>query len=468
MKQNMADRPLLLRPLVAGLFVLVTLPAVLAVDAGGQGRSVDSIDWKRGYNGLAMLCRAANLRIHNDLQAWTEVPPNRSMLIVLGSTRSLPIDAVNFVSKGGAALVASDQQDYLSLLPWAVALNRGPHHAVASADMFRKRSDCPIVTELDRDHPVTRGCESLVTNRPGVLALRLESASRGNEFRRTIATLPVLRGQPRTPRGRPTSGPALAVALEWEADARAVCVSDPSIFSNQMLTCGDNAEFAINAISWLRAETRTHVLIIVDRQVTDPTNPDQLFVLVPPPDPEDVVAALEQLPPETLIAFGNSVIAAVEDEGVVNDVIPDIVSEIPGRLYVRILILMTTALLFVFLAVRLFNRRAEWLAPARLKRNDRLRAKLERGQAAAVLLDQFRGDMTGSLSTPWQSIVNCIRLEGRSRATKRLQREITRVVRRFSQESRRYWTHRRLTRLQRQIAHWRQLHASGLLEYHSG
>lgn len=464
----MANGPVLPRQrLAAALLALGMLIALSQAGALGQEQGVDSITWKRGYNGLAMLCRAAGLRIDRDLQSWREIPASQSMLIILGSTRGLPIDFINYVSRGGAVLVASDQRDFLTLLPWGVALNRGPHHAAAATEMFRTRSDCPVASRLDAEHPVTQGCRSLVTNRPGLLALRSDSASK-NPSRRTIASLPLLRGQPRTSGRRTTEGPALAVALQWNVPARALCVADQSMFSNQMLTCGDNANFAINAISWLRDNTRTHVLIIADREITDPTNPEQLFVLVPPPNPEDVIAALEELPPEALIAFSNSVIAAVEDEGVINDVFPDIIDEIPRRLYLRVVVLLMTVVLFAYLAFRLFYGRAEWLDAAAANRRDPARARFERKQAAAVLLDQFCSDVSGGISRQWDAVLNCLRVDGDPRDTKKLRRQIAGEVRRSRQRSTAYWTRRRLVRLQEKIARWRQLQASGLLEYDSG
>jgi hypothetical protein len=446
-----------------GIVLLVLCLTLWPSQLTAQIEDVDQAAWKRGYNGFALLCRSLNLRIENDLRSWRSIPPDRSILIVLGSTRGLPMDVSDYVEHGGAALVASDQPDYRSFASWGVGFNRGPQRAVRDEDMFRSRSDCPLISNLDRNHPATSVCVSLATNRPGFLALSPDSEASRRYRRETIGRLPRLVAS----RGRQRNAQPFIASLEPNLDARMLFVADQSIFSNQMMTCEDNAKFALTAMEWLRNGKRDTVLIVSAREIIDPMNPDQLHVILPAPDPADVIAALEQLPPEALIAFGDSVVTAVEDEGVLDELISYVADEIPPRLYARILILIPTIVAIAYLLLRLFNRRYEREGKGGSSHSRRVRSMLERRQAAKLLLTRFRAKVTGSAATPWNDLVAEIRIRGDRLATKILRREVKAVIRRVQSRSSGYWSKRRLQRLHQQVVRWRQLHEQGVLEYDS-
>jgi len=438
-------------------------PAILS----GQSEAVDQAAWKRGYNGFALLCRSMELRIEKDVRAWSSVDPERRLLIVFGSTRDIPVDMIDHIQRGGAALIASDQHDYRTFSRYGIVLNRGPQLAARREDMFRARKDCPLITDFNAEHSATNGCEVLVSNRPGHLAV-IGHLGRSNALRREIvARMPPLVSSRSNRRSTRVEDRLFLVSVESDAGARVLFAADQSIFSNQMMTCGENARFAFQTLQWLRGGKRNSVLIVAGGEVVDPMNPDMMEVLLPAPDPEEVMAALEQLPPEALIAFADSVVTAVEDEGVFDELITHLVHELPYQLYLRVLILLATIFAITFLCIRLFNRRSESDGRWKFGRSRRVRSMLERRQAAILLLAQFRANVTDNLATPWKNLLAVIRIRGDRRGTKFLRREISAAARRVQHRPRHYWTKRRLQKLQQQVSRWQQLHAQGVLEYDS-
>lgn len=453
--------------LLLGVAVLAVCFAGRPAILSAQNETVDQAAWKRGYNGFALLCRSMELRIEKDIRAWRSVDPERRLLIVLGSTRDIPVDVIDYIERGGAALIASDQHDYRTFSRYGVVLNRGPQFAARREDRYLARKDCPLITDFRAEHSATTECELLVSNRPGHLAV-IGHLGRSNAMQREIvAWMPPLvssRSNRRSPR---VEDRLFLVSVESNAGARVLFVADQSLFSNQMMTCGDNAKFAFQTLKWLSDGDRNSVLIVTGGEVVDPMNPDMMEVLLPAPDPEEVMAALEQLPPEALIAFADSVVTAVEDEGVFDELITHLVHELPYQLYLRALILLVTILAIAFFCVRLFNCRSESHGRWKFGRGRRVRSMLERRQAAILLLAQFRASVTGNLATPWKVLLAVIRLRGDRRGTKFLRREISAAARRVQLRPRNYWTKRRLQKLQQQVSRWQQLHAQGVLEYDS-
>ena len=165
-----------------------------------------------------------------------------------------------YVESGGALLVASDRYEATVFRRWGVLFGNGLRLAASRNDRFRGLADCPIVSGLATGHPVAQGLGQVITNRPGYLTTETNRSSRLRS-RQTIANLPRLIGH------SSAMGPPFAVAVEATENGRALLLADQSVFTNQMLVCGDNAAFAIQSLNWLRNENRRYVLLVVDGRV---------------------------------------------------------------------------------------------------------------------------------------------------------------------------------------------------------
>ena len=431
--------------------------------AQAQTETVDKEAWKQGFQGLAMLCRGAGFEICEDSEQWAEVIPRNSAVIVLGRTYPMQLNFESYVRGGGAVLVASDRDDSGVFRNFGVRLFAGPQQVARSRDGYQGNKDCPIVSVESEAHAVLEGVSRLVTNRPGSMLDSSIASTRSRRYQR-LARLPDsvrLR--------RFSSGPPLfaAVSERRRNSGRVLFVADQSVFTNQMLVCGDNARFAANVVAWLKEGGRDRILILADQEMIQPKNPSAVDLEIPPPTKEQVLAMLRSLPPDVLLDFGNEVATLMEDEGFLNELARFVVETIPGFIYRRLLILVPT----IILALLAFNRLrrnpvtdlSQVTSPGQVPAE--VMAASERRMAVGELLDQFRVDLSGDATTPWQSFLWSVNVKGGGGKTRELQKEIRQLTRRFENKPVAYWNSKRLEQAVDQIRHWRQLHADGILQY---
>lgn len=416
--------------------------------------------WKRGYHGFTSLCRALNLQPLEDASAWRREPPRQSLLVMFGAFDRLPVAHLDdYLRRGGALLLASDRGERGVVRLSGIDLIRGPLH-VANADAsFHNFLDCPQISRFEEGHPVTDGLLNVAANRPGAITIVPSARSQWH----ALAHLPRMRELG-------VSGLPFVVARETPAGGRAVVVADQTVFANQMLFHEDNAQLALNALRWLSQGERTRVLIVDDQTVIAPPAPEQVEIEVPPPTPEQVREALRNLPPEVLIAFANTVIAGLEDEGIPNEFIAFLMEKISDRNYRRLLLLVPTALLGFLVVLRLFSdAAADGVAAERGEAAARLapreRAWAERQHAAAVLLERFRADIAAASAVPWPVFASRLTIARRPIETRLLRRALVKGSQRLAPRERRYWTRWRLRRLDQRLRAARRLAASDALAY---
>lgn len=181
----------------------------------------------------------ANARAH-DYSGW--------VLICLGDAESiLSYPLPRFVASGGSVLIATEQRasvlDLVDVRPSLV-------EASAPDDVFDGRAYCPIVRDFLSTSGLFEGIGALVTNRPAYLRTR-----EGSQWS-DIAKLP----------GSSSVGPQTVIAARIYGDGRVLISADPSIFTNEMIRVGENAEFALNVASWLAQgrDPRTMRVVVLD------------------------------------------------------------------------------------------------------------------------------------------------------------------------------------------------------------
>ncbi len=452
----------------AACLCIIASAAVYAfapIECLAQQFEVPEDQWKRGYHGLTMICRSLELDVQSDLATWQNTRADNSLLIMLGSLRGRsPVDLGEYLEKGGAALLASDRNDSRTASTFGIGFSAGVQ-AASTRDVFRNHLDCPIVTDRVASHPVLRGVESIVTNRPGRLFGHIPSETSFQRVR-SIASLPRLR--PRT-----TSRNFLAT-VENRAGGRALCMADQSVFSNQMLMHGDNALLAIRTLDWLRDGKPRKTLIVVNGQITDPFDPSSIDMVLPPPTRQEVLEALKTLPPDVLIDFGNVVATVVEDEGMVNEFASAVMRRLPVRTFNQILIALGTMTLFLVAGLTWIARGSTLASPSKFgktnKRGGRgslFQSASERKLAAETAVDGFCTRVAGRSLTDWKDFPAGITITDTTDVANAMERSMNRINQRLRSQLPWYWTRKRLISIEQDVQHWEQLHAAGSLSYDS-
>lgn len=446
--------------MVIGVLALVGATSWLLSSGVSAQERVPEEQWKRGYHGLTSLCRALKLEPSEDAAAWRRTPPRQSLLVVLGAFDRLPVaDVEEYLRQGGAVLLASDRGERGVVRLTGIDLIRGPLQAASTKASFQDFRDCPLVSRIEEGHPITDGVLRIATNRPGAVFV----VPSGRSHWRTLAYLPRMQDFW-------ASGLPLIVERETPAGGRIVVAADQSIFSNQMLFHEDNAQLAVNVLQWLSQGERTRVLLVDDQTVIAPPTPEQVEIEIPPPTPEQVREALRNLPPEKLVAFANTVIAALEDENLPNEFLAFLMDKFSDRTHRRLLAFIVTAILGFVIMLRLFSdTAADGVAAERGESAARLapreRPWVERQHAAAALLERFRADVAAPASVPWPVFTSRLTIARRPLETRRLRRALNQASRRLAPRERRYWTRWRLKRLNQQLIAARRLWTTGALTY---
>lgn len=461
-----------------GAFVVALIGAVLGVFSTGsvsaQESMLDDGEWRRGYHGFSVLCQSLGFEIQDDPNEWRRKPANRSLLVIFGDQSFIPLNLVDYINEGGALLVASDRDGRNRMQSLGVRFYAGPFYAASADDCYDGLQDCPIVSRFVTDNPAVAGLNNVVTNRPGYLSLGRPYGLSQLRQRGPIAELPPLQYEIGSRRLRSIEMP-FAVAFETGTAGRALFIADQSVFANQMIVIGDNARFAQQSLAWLREvdgtlETRDNILVISDRQVLPPLDPSEVDVVLPPPNPADVINALRSLPPDLLIDFGNSVVAAVEDEGVMNDLLSETVNR-PSDRQLRRFILLTLAigigliLLWRILFGASMHDRFKQLTNSNGEplEADTPDGAYERFLAAHELLRSFQIHVADGLGPVSEATIGAIGVEGNHGATRRMRQDMKELARGLRRFQRNEWTERRLANIETQIGQWKAWYDSGIL-----
>jgi len=302
--------------------------------------------WALGFDLFHMLFKQKGLTELRDFDEVMASNPRETVVVVVGN-RNLgwsTTEVRRFLDQGGALMMASDSTNH-ALLLWRI--QKAPV-LVEEQDAYQGYVDCPQVTDIDPDHPLTKGVKTIVANRTGWIARRtFGSLTWDGAVHLPLDTVP----------SAASRGQIIASAkVKRSRTGRLIVAADHSIFSNFMLWHGDNALLAINACEWLCETGRSKFLFVSD--VAPTANPDlaqndadKPQVEPPPFDWED----LPNLPPETLLKFGNNVAAGLEDSNILNDLVSNQPRNMSDALFQRSMLLLLALLILVWLIRRLFT-----------------------------------------------------------------------------------------------------------------
>jgi hypothetical protein len=356
----------------------------------------------------------------------------------------------NHVSNGGAALLASDSSGpYINASFAGFKFGKFNSYPTKDTDAFNDLKDCPVISDF-RSHPIFSGVQEIVTNRPGFVS--------GN--RQTI-----MAQFPRSYQGRRQR--SFAAVRQNRGGGRAVVVGDQSIFTNQMIIYGSNAVFAQQAVKWLKNDQLKKMLILIDGAELSSLEPSDVVVDVPAPTREEVMDALQNLPPAAMLDFANSIATVVEDENMVNEFVRDSVDKIPPKYLNRFYVfLMFGIACFTFIAAFLCQGKLQRQTASELavKRSNYEEVEMkmiqagERQQAAHVLLDRFCMDLANRRFSDWPSFPTGLSVDD-DRQSKALFQSMTKMSVLYKSKPASFWTRKKLLQLDRLVEQWRSYFA---------
>lgn len=290
-----------------------------------------------------------------------DAPADKSILVLFGDPKTLfemekkAGGIGGFLKRGGAVLLATEREIRLSDIPsleWPrVRVEFGDF--VNNSQNFQGRKECPTIHPLDvvpPPHPIFKDVtKAVATNCPGAIVVN-------PAVLQTLATLP--RGTvPDRVRERidiVAIGEAALLRYPYLAASkrpgeRILLVAGHGVFMNCMTVRDDidNRRLALNAIHWLKDDSRTHVLLLNE---SEPVTTFKMPLAGPPRPPVPSVEAI------------NRIIDAIQKEGVLQKLIDQTIG--PERIVRGAILLATFGLLLYGMKKFFQSRRSMEAVPA--------------------------------------------------------------------------------------------------------
>ncbi|MDG1873468.1 MAG: hypothetical protein P8J27_06130 [Mariniblastus sp.] len=440
-------------------FLLCVVVTWLTLTSNLLSQQVSESNWKRGYHGFNMIVEGIGLE-HQSIRAWQAIPEKEKIVVLLGDLRPnlrlagwLNVDG--YLKRGGAMLVASDTSGPLGRL--GINFIGSEVNAREDLDSFSGFADCPIISDVELPIPNIYGLR-MVTNRPGVLYK--DPASIWDP----LAYLPpVMETQRKL---------LFSAGGENAEGGKLICFSDQSVFSNQMLMCGDNAVVAKLSLQYLAGLNRKYILFVGNGEIQQKVSPSDLNVEIPQPTREEVVDALKELPPSALLEFANSVVSMVEDENLVNEYLGASVDKIRPEIVNRFFIFLAfvvacvVALVVYIWQKKLLRKSTSDIVSAKAERNrkdknrfgkkDASKAKLtfERQMAVLAMLDSFCLEHIDRRFNDLAAFPDELHLPDDVLGLA-IRDEMRVVGDDFKMRPRAFWTKKRLLRVETAMSRWR-------------
>lgn len=443
------------------LFVLVTGPDSVAQQSGQP----DNNDWHFRFELFQMLLEQNGL---NPTTSADEVlsDPQHSVLVIVGQlSRAIhPRIIESFCESGGAVLMASDLRYSAGRI---CEFGLGPVTSVRSRNWYQSHNDCLELTDLNREHPLTTGVNSVVVNRSGWL-----------ESPRWFATEPEVAARlpercvPTDASGKPVIA---TLTLNQRGSGPMIIAGDQSLFTNGMLWHGDNAILAINVSRMLCEGQRSRLLFIADRvklgsYENSPllNNPPSMPLPENMPEPELA----------TMLRIANSVIRNVEESNVVNEILANQPQNVRPPYYWRIFLFVLAIMVLAFVIWRIS---AVGLAPQQPMPNRAMKTahelssgrkikSSEFGFASSMLARELCKELTGVEDhASWQRLLSANAATGAAVAREMSTQNQLSVVLDLAVNTRTvHISRRRFESIGQTIHQLRQLHRQGDLLMQSG
>ncbi|MFN9717436.1 MAG: DUF4350 domain-containing protein [Planctomycetota bacterium] len=306
------------------------------VFAQSGSRSVEGaldVSWRYRYTAFQMLLEERGLSVIRDSARATRTP-RQSVIVLFGDADMVSLSEWRrlriFVDQGGALLVASERS---FTLPGVTTFRSGPVSSNQPSDRYQGHADCLGLTDLDADHPVTKGLREIIINRSGWLGTILDSSLDW----RTLARLPgdCLPFQAR-------KMPLLIAGTQPISKGVFIISADQSLFSDGMLWHGDNALLSIQLVDQLCQGDR-HYLTIINNGITSASSKQAQQPPAMPPLPPPLPPVPPELPEptfETLLSEANYGLDAIQKDNLLNEALADRPRNMRPIAWVRTLLLL--------------------------------------------------------------------------------------------------------------------------------
>ena len=319
------------RRFVITLFFILQCPSVQAQ----QSIPPNELKWHLGLELFQMLLEERGMTIMQSLDSSLDSPSN-SVIVVTGDLRRLPSDIgvrlVQFVSRGGNVLLASDQPRRMTGI---VEIKAGPVVSTRADDRYLDFKDCIRILNIDASHLSMQGLNEIVSNRTAWLALPPKTSSVDSLSWQVIASLP----SDCLP-SESSEQPLIVVGNGKEQAAGVLFViADTSVLTNGMLWHGDNSTFAIRVSDLLGRGQKTHMSFVADGRVLS-----NYIDRIQPPTPKissnrtsgQSLPRIQDLPEsdlETKLRVVNHVLKSIADSNILNEAMANQPRPVNTRLY---------------------------------------------------------------------------------------------------------------------------------------
>ncbi|MEM2907026.1 MAG: DUF4350 domain-containing protein [Candidatus Odinarchaeota archaeon] len=252
------------------IFAFSFIPLVLPLIGVGNATVADYSIYNNNWNGLSTFKSAVEREgyqvkpIISSISSINRIN-NRSILLMIGpSTMYDTLSAlalVDYLNEGGNVIIADDFGSSSSLLSILTTLLPGvglfEGHLLLDAGSYDKNVSLPLITSFN-SHPVFDGVDTLILNYATVIA---GSALTPLAYTSSLSWLDANANYAYD--SGEHIGPFTVIASANYGNGSMILISDPSIFSNDMINRADNLRFAINLVNWA-AGYNTSTLIIFD------------------------------------------------------------------------------------------------------------------------------------------------------------------------------------------------------------
>lgn len=308
------------------------IPLILSVAAWRAECQEEVADFGTRYDAFYLLFADEGFQLAPfsdlDLENAAENDYSGWIIISLGDPSSLLSYPLNrFVVSGGGLLLATEQSakvlNLVEVRPTLVEVND-------PEDAFEGRRFCPILRDFTSTSGLFDGIESLVANRPA--HLRHLPNSEWSD----LAAFPA----------SSTSGQQSLIAARIYGDGRLLVSADPSMFTNEMIREGDNAQFAFNVASWLAQGRDPSTMRVV---ILDNGRPLENWI-----DDRFVTGQWENV---SLLELLNELLVGLERENAFNQILADAQSTLPAKGVRQAVLILLFAVILAALVWRMMASR---------------------------------------------------------------------------------------------------------------
>ena len=453
---------------IAGLLLVTVI--LLAPDPcrGQQKMTLTQEQWDTGLHGFAQVLRKLGVEFIRDYRQWNQYETKRTMLVLMGGIAAEDEAYIGkYLQQGGCVLLATDSD----FGPVRIAGHNveiafgGRVRAKSASDGYLQNAEWPLVTKLDREHPLFSGVRAIACNLPAWLKLtpRVNPADGWN----AIARYPALNAG--------SSGPFI-VEYQNSVGGRLLIVPDLSVYVNGSLLVADNLRFLLNTAEWLRAGDRTKCLLMLNRQSALPLNVSNVDLYQAPPDAAETRERLDRLWNSTStrdkLELANEALEFAQEEQLIEDLVEsvkvdDLIS--PNRYLAILLFLAAWSIIIPFVVFLVSNRKKplqntsiDGLKPKPTK-GQKSRDVQERFRAAEALYVHFFARLGMEIFKPKDVDPDRIQVLGDPLQTSQVQNDMRKIRDDLIRHPAEYWEYSKVEELGRYIAQWANLYETGFL-----